>query len=208
MRVKHRKITEPRYLRTVTIILKSAIQSHLPICHSYRRSRWAESSAPLSWVLNKPCRRTACLSQNKGLFFRDYYHPEEQHFFFSQPQRLSTREDWQNQPAQGAELQSQQIAMKELISATNKNQTGDLMKAFRTSSDHSETSEICIKSVFFCIFECMCMESRCSIWKALLQGFGGAGKHVWVQRGTGGSHLCLQEFGSSPSYKDKCTHTK
>lgn len=42
----------------------------------------------------------------------------------------------------------------------------------------------------------------CSIWQALLKGFGGAGEHMWVQRGTGGSHICIQGFGSSQGYKD------
>lgn len=113
-----------------------------------QRSRCAENSAPLSWVLNKLCRHTVC-HKIMGFSSVTIIIPKSNFFFFSQPQRLSTRGDWQNHPAQGAELQSQQTAVKELLSATSKNQPDDLMKTFKTSSDHSETSEICIKAGFF-----------------------------------------------------------
>lgn len=95
---------------------------------------------PLPWVLNKLCRQKIIGFSSVTIVIL------KSNFFFTATRaqhkrgltELGSTGSWAAEPA-----------LKELIPATSKNQTGHLMKTFKTSSSHSETSEICIKSGFF-----------------------------------------------------------
>lgn len=95
---------------------------------------------PLPWVLNKLCRQKIIGFSSVTIVIL------KSNFFFTATRaqhkrgltELGSTGSWAAEPA-----------LKELIPATSKNQTGHLMKTFKTSSGHSETSEICIKSGFF-----------------------------------------------------------